>query len=70
MDDLTQELHTAHWRKSTLSGDDASNCVEIANLSGNHRAIRDSKNPTGPALILTPAAWSTFAGSIKNGDLA
>ncbi|MER5621846.1 DUF397 domain-containing protein [Streptosporangium sp. NPDC002544] len=24
-------------------------------------------NPTGPALILTPAAWATFADSIKNG---
>ncbi|MET8050414.1 DUF397 domain-containing protein [Streptosporangium sp. NPDC005286] len=68
MDDLTQELHHADWRKSTLSGGDGSNCVEIANLSNNHRAIRDSKNPTGPALILTPAAWATFADSIKNGD--
>ncbi|MGW0591737.1 DUF397 domain-containing protein [Streptosporangium sp. NPDC002607] len=69
MDDLTRELHTAHWRKSTLSGDDASNCVEIANLSNNHRAIRDSKNPTGPTLLLTPRQWATFITTIKNGDL-
>ncbi|MFI6452033.1 DUF397 domain-containing protein [Streptosporangium amethystogenes] len=68
MDDLTWELHYANWRKSTLSGGDGSNCVEIANLSNNHRAIRDSKNPTGPALILAPAAWATFVNSIKNGD--
>ncbi|MER5621849.1 DUF397 domain-containing protein [Streptosporangium sp. NPDC002544] len=67
MDDLTQELPSAHWRKSTLSGGDGSNCVEIANLSNNHRGIRDSKNPTAPALILTPAAWAVFADSIKNG---
>ncbi|WP_433368322.1 DUF397 domain-containing protein [Streptosporangium sp. CA-115845] len=68
MDDLTQELHTTHWRKSTLSGDDASNCVEIANLSNNHRAIRDSKNPTGPTLTLTPHQWTAFIATIKNGD--
>ncbi|WP_329086766.1 MULTISPECIES: DUF397 domain-containing protein [unclassified Streptosporangium] len=50
------------------SGDDASNCVEVANLSNGHRGVRDSKNPTGPALILTPATWATFANSIKHGD--
>lgn len=56
MDHLNQELHSANWRKSSLSGSDGSNCVEIANLSTNHRAIRDSKNPTAPALILTPTS--------------
>ncbi|MFF3443169.1 DUF397 domain-containing protein [Streptosporangium sp. NPDC002721] len=69
MDDLIQELHSAHWRKSTLSGGDGSNCVEIANLPNGHRGVRDSKNPTGPALVLTPHQWNTFADSIKNGDL-
>ncbi|MEU4834809.1 DUF397 domain-containing protein [Streptosporangium sp. NPDC023615] len=69
MDDLTKELHSAHWRKSTLSGHDASNCVEIANLSGNHRAIRDSKNPTGPALILTPRQWSALLTHVKNDTI-
>ncbi|MER6827656.1 DUF397 domain-containing protein [Streptosporangium sp. NPDC000563] len=67
MDDLTQQLHTAHWRKSTLSGHDASNCVEIAVLSHGNRGIRDSKNPTAPALILTPTAWNTFITGVKNG---
>ncbi|MEU0485196.1 DUF397 domain-containing protein [Streptosporangium sp. NPDC006013] len=68
MDHLNQELHSANWRKSSLSGSDGSNCVEITNLSNNHRAIRDSKNPTGPALILTPRQWTTFITTIKNGD--
>ncbi|WP_326829224.1 DUF397 domain-containing protein [Streptosporangium sp. NBC_01810] len=68
MDHLNQELHSANWRKSSLSGSDGSNCVEIANLSTNHRAIRDSKNPTAPALILTPHQWTTFITTIKNGD--
>ena len=54
MDDLTQELPNAQWRKSTLSGSDGSNCVEVADLSGGRRAVRDSKDRTGPALVFTP----------------
>ncbi|MFJ2030825.1 DUF397 domain-containing protein [Streptosporangium sp. NPDC087985] len=68
MDDLTQELGNARWRKSTLSGDDGSDCVEIAGLSGGRQAVRDSKDRNGPALILTPGQWTTFVNSIKNGD--
>ncbi|MGJ6963518.1 DUF397 domain-containing protein [Streptosporangium sp. G11] len=70
MDDLTQELRNVSWRKSTLSGDDGSDCVEVANLSNGRRGIRDSKDRNGPALILTPHQWTTFLNSVKNGDLA
>ncbi|WP_329086799.1 DUF397 domain-containing protein [Streptosporangium sp. NBC_01469] len=70
MDDLTQELGNAQWRKSTLSGSDGSDCVEVANLSGGHRGIRDSKDRNGPALILTPYQWAALLNSVKNGDLA
>ncbi|GAA2872612.1 DUF397 domain-containing protein [Streptosporangium fragile] len=66
MDDLTRELPTARWRKSTLSGDDGSDCVEIASLSGGHKAIRDSKNPHAPALILTPDQWTAFLNNVKH----
>lgn len=68
MDDLIQELSTAAWRKSTLSGPDGGDCVEVAELSGGHRGIRDSKNPTGPTLIFTSAAWDTFITGVKKGD--
>ncbi|MEV8630593.1 DUF397 domain-containing protein [Streptosporangium sp. NPDC051023] len=67
MDDLTRELPTARWRKSSLSGDDGSNCVEVAALSGGHHALRDTKNRTGPTLILTPTAWATFLTTIRAG---
>ncbi|GHE34586.1 transcriptional regulator [Streptosporangium violaceochromogenes] len=69
MDDLIHELPTARWRTSTLSGDDGSNCVEVAALSGGHHALRDTKDRTGPALILTPAAWAGLLASIKAGRL-
>ncbi|MGH3692832.1 MAG: DUF397 domain-containing protein [Pseudonocardiaceae bacterium] len=62
MDDLT----LATWRKSTRTTGET-NCVEVANLGG-HRAVRDSKNPTGPALRFTTAAWSTFTTGIRTGE--
>ncbi|MFI0485041.1 DUF397 domain-containing protein [Actinomadura sp. 9N215] len=42
----------AHWRKSTHSGANEGECVEIADLN-DHIAIRDSKNPTAPHFTLT-----------------
>ncbi|WP_433511021.1 DUF397 domain-containing protein [Nonomuraea sp. CA-143628] len=68
MDELTRELDTATWRKSTRSGPDGGNCVEVAELSGGRRGLRDSKNPSGPALIFTPGEWSAFIGGVKDGE--
>ena len=48
------------WRKSTYSGDQGGDCVEIAETPYADVAVRDSKNPTGPALTLTPAAFTAF----------
>ncbi|MFI6790430.1 DUF397 domain-containing protein [Nonomuraea sp. NPDC050383] len=68
MDELIRELDTAMWRKSTRSGPDGGNCVEVAQLSGGHRGVRDSKNPTGPALIFTSSEWDAFIDGAKNGE--
>ncbi|MBT2229475.1 DUF397 domain-containing protein [Nonomuraea sp. NEAU-A123] len=68
MDELTQDLRAATWIKSSYSGSNGGNCVEVADLSGGHRGIRDSKNPTGPALIFTPGEWSAFIGGVKDGE--
>ena len=56
----------AVWKKSTRSTDQG-NCVEVATLGTTH-AIRDSKNPTGPALKFTTAAWSAFTTGIRTGE--
>ncbi|XVQ88448.1 DUF397 domain-containing protein [Microbispora siamensis] len=68
MDKLTQELQTAVWRKSTWSGSDGGNCVEVADLSQGRRGVRDSKNPTGPALIFTAGEWDAFIQGVKHGE--
>ncbi|MEE1751841.1 DUF397 domain-containing protein [Streptomyces sp. SP18CS02] len=47
------------WTKSSYSTNDGPDCVEVAATSGTIR-VRDSKNPTGPQLALTPAAWTAF----------
>lgn len=51
---------SARWRKSSFSsggGDD--NCVEAA-LTGTVAALRDSKNPSGPILIIPTSAWQVL----------
>ncbi|MEU6800285.1 DUF397 domain-containing protein [Streptomyces neyagawaensis] len=51
------------WRKSSYSGDEGGQCVEIAELpSSPTLLIRDSKNPAGPHLTLGPAAFVCFLG--------
>lgn len=62
------DLTGATWRKSNRSNGQA-NCVEVADLHGGHRAVRDSKNPAGPALVVTPAQWATFTTALRTGEL-
>lgn len=45
----------AHWRKSTYSGGNGS-CAEVAHL-GMAIAVRDTKDPSGPALVIKPIDW-------------
>jgi hypothetical protein len=43
------------WRKSSRSGSDGGECVELAGVD-NAVAVRDSKDPGGPVLLVRPAA--------------
>ena len=61
-------LGSADWRKSTYSGSSGGECIEVADLAP-HIAVRDSKNPTGPALTLAPAAFTAFVSAAAQGAL-
>ncbi|MET7970764.1 DUF397 domain-containing protein [Micromonospora sp. NPDC005305] len=61
------DLIGARWRKSTKSGGNGGDCVEVAdNLTG-VVGVRDSKDPTGPVLTFDPAAWTRFVAMAKRG---
>ncbi len=64
---MTGDLSSANWYKSSYS-QPSGDCVEVAHLPGGQIGVRDSKNPTGPALTFTPTAWDTFTASIQNGE--
>lgn len=54
------------WRKSSYSGANGGNCVEVASF-GDVVAVRDTKQDgTGPVLRFTPAVWREFADQAKH----
>ncbi|MEW2428275.1 DUF397 domain-containing protein [Micromonospora sp. NPDC047644] len=59
------DLTGAHWRKSTRSGSNGGECVEFADNLPGIVAVRDSKDPHGPALTFSPTAWASFMRSTR-----
>jgi hypothetical protein len=51
-------FNDALWRKASRSTN-GPDCVEIT-FNGRVIGVRDSRNPTGPILIITPSEWTTF----------
>lgn len=65
---LGTDIPNKLWKKSRRSnGNGGNNCVEVAHL-GTSVAIRDSKNPDGPALIFSPTSWAEFLNGAKAGE--
>jgi hypothetical protein len=60
------DFRTARWRKSNVSGE--TGCVEVA-LGLPMVGVRDTKdNGSGPVLVFTPAAWTSFLDGLVMGD--
>jgi hypothetical protein len=62
---MNPDLSQAAWRKSARSGG-ATNCVEVAGGLAPVVAVRDSKDPAGPALTFASGAWDTFTARVKS----
>ncbi|MBA0053653.1 DUF397 domain-containing protein [Streptomyces sp. AJS327] len=63
------QLEGVVWQKSSYSGSGESQCVEIADVLQRHRgiAVRDSKNPSGSALLLSVGAFADFIADVSSG---
>lgn len=57
----------ASWFKSSHSSG-GGECVEVAFLSNGEVGVRDSKNPTGPALVFAPGEWDAFTAGVTDGE--
>jgi hypothetical protein len=63
-------LAGAEWRKSTRSGSNGGDCIEVADNLTDVVAVRDSKDQAGPVLAFRPYAWSAFVSGVKAASLA
>jgi hypothetical protein len=53
----------SNWRKSSYSGDNGGECVEVA--SAEAVQVRDTTDHNGPVLTFTADAWQAFVATIR-----
>jgi hypothetical protein len=61
------ELTNVTWQKSKHSNPNGA-CVEVAHLANGEIAVRNSRFPTGPALVYTRAEIAAFLAGAKDGE--
>lgn len=57
------------WRKSSYSGPNADDCLEVQDGHPTGVPVRDSKNSHGPATVFAAASWGVFVSAVKDGTL-
>ncbi len=60
------ELGVRWWKSGRSSAQ--GNCVETAKLAGGAVAVRNSRDPEGPALVFSQAEIHAFLEGVKDGD--
>lgn len=61
------DLTPPTWRKSSYSGANNGNCVEVGDAARGV-AVRDTKDPNGPQLAIPAAGWRAFTRNLKDGE--
>ncbi|MDX3640659.1 DUF397 domain-containing protein [Streptomyces sp. MB09-02B] len=65
---ITADTQDLRWCKSSYSGAEGGQCVEVAVSRGAFH-VRDSKAVTGPALTVGNTAWAAFIGfAVRHGS--
>ncbi|MGH3311571.1 MAG: DUF397 domain-containing protein [Streptomyces sp.] len=59
---------TIQWQKSSYSGGEGANCVEVAGTAPTVQ-LRESDDP-GTVITTTPARLAALIGAVKDGALA
>lgn len=60
------DLSRAVWRKSSRSGGNGGQCVEVATNLPGIVAVRDSKDPGGSVLVVSREDWEGFIEDLKS----
>ena len=61
------QLEGVTWRKAQVSNP-SGDCVELARVGDSGVAVRNSRDPQGPALVYTRAEIVAFLRGAKDGD--
>jgi hypothetical protein len=61
------DLSRAQWTKSSHSSG-TGQCVEVARNLPGIVAVRDSKNQSGPVLVISSESWHVLTSKIKTGE--
>lgn len=64
---MNADLSRAAWRKSTRSGNNGGQCVEVA-IAPSAVGVRDSKDLGGPILAVTRTTWTALVAGLKGGE--
>jgi hypothetical protein len=54
------------WRKSSYSGSQGGNCLEVTDSQADRILVRDTKDRSGPILPFSAEAWRRFAMQLKS----
>ncbi|NKZ03545.1 DUF397 domain-containing protein [Actinomadura latina] len=62
------DLSSATWRKASRSHDDGDQCIEVASAL-DLVAVRDSKDPHGPKLVISQSDFQSLVRIVKESPL-